>query len=347
MKTKPKTKPRAKRKELGSVAVRGKAGKPVKAAKPSGRAKAFQLLPKKPNGQEILLTSLAVGISGILGYFGWQYYKKKKGEAPVTKLDEELVKIKQPKNDVPIDNPPKEGKPKIKASKTGNDDFPLKKGSKGETVRRLQKALMEKYGNSVLPKYGADGDFGTETLTALKKNGLPVTIDESTFNVITGGNSESEASTAEIVGLAESLYHAAASKSIGTVLSLLSKIKGKDHYQQVSNSFMQHRLNGVRQTLVTGLLNSFPNEATKQKIRMEFLRMGLNYDGSKWSLSGFGGQQIVTREPTKVWVSANKSLPVPANMVLGTEVTQKMDFTLFENNRQYFLVKTQSVKYLK
>jgi hypothetical protein len=33
-------------------------------------------------------------------------------------------------------------------------------------------------------------------------------------------------------------------------------------------------------------------------------------------------------------------------MVLGNEVTQRLDFTLFENNNKYFLVKTQSVKYL-
>lgn len=48
-----------------------------------------------------------------------------------------------------------------------NDELPtLKKGSKGEDVKKLQKRLME-LGYS-LPKYGADGDFGNETLEAVK-----------------------------------------------------------------------------------------------------------------------------------------------------------------------------------
>jgi hypothetical protein len=45
---------------------------------------------------------------------------------------------------------------------TRNDNFPLKKGSKGDNVRRLQNALL-KLNPSALPKYGADGDFGNET----------------------------------------------------------------------------------------------------------------------------------------------------------------------------------------
>lgn len=42
--------------------------------------------------------------------------------------------------------------------------FPLKKGSKGALVQRLQLAI----GIDKLPKFGADGDFGTETQNALK-----------------------------------------------------------------------------------------------------------------------------------------------------------------------------------
>ena len=52
----------------------------------------------------------------------------------------------------------------------------IRKGSKGDDVKTMQEALL-KLGYS-LPKYGADGDFGSETLAALKafqeKNGLTV-----------------------------------------------------------------------------------------------------------------------------------------------------------------------------
>jgi len=47
---------------------------------------------------------------------------------------------------------------------TTASDFPLKKGYKGALVQRLQLAI----GTDKLPKFGADGDFGTETQTALK-----------------------------------------------------------------------------------------------------------------------------------------------------------------------------------
>ncbi len=333
MKTKTKKKPKG----VGNITVRRK-GAPAK------KGKAIKLVSKKPNGTAILLTSLAIGITGALGYFGWQYYKKTQaGTTSVDKLKDELTKIKLPPLDTVVEEPPKV---KTRATKTASAGFPLRKGSKGEQVRQMQQALIDKYGKSILPKYGADGDFGSETLTALKLKGYPAVIDESAFNVITGGGNSAEA-TSEIVNLAEKLYRAVGSKSISGVIALLKTIRDKDHYQQVSNSFMQYRLNGVRKTLVTGLLDTFPTETYKQQIRTEFLRMGLHYNGSKWSLSGFGGQTIVTKEPSKVWASATQSMDVPANMVLGTEITQKLDFTLFENNKKYFLIKTAAVKYFK
>jgi hypothetical protein len=49
-------------------------------------------------------------------------------------------------------------------SGTTQSEFPLKKGAKGALVQRLQLAL----GKDKLPKFGVDGDFGTETQNALK-----------------------------------------------------------------------------------------------------------------------------------------------------------------------------------
>ena len=51
--------------------------------------------------------------------------------------------------------------------------FPLKKGSKGELVQRLQLAI----GTSKLPRFGADGDFGTETQNALKASTGKTQVD--------------------------------------------------------------------------------------------------------------------------------------------------------------------------
>lgn len=62
------------------------------------------------------------------------------------------------------------------------------KGDKGEEVKKVQNALL--LAGEKLPRYGADGDFGSETLAALKsfqrKNGLPVTgeVDDATQKLL-------------------------------------------------------------------------------------------------------------------------------------------------------------------
>lgn len=303
---------------------------------------------KKQQKKKIIIASVAVGAAGILGYFGWQYLKKKKEAKNGNDLDEVLKTTSTSEsNDVAIYNPPKTNSvstptptysiPKPAADKSA---FPLKKGSKGNNVRLLQEALIDKYGKSILPKYGADGDFGSETLNALKKAGLPATINESTFNVLT------QSVKVDTSSLGKDLYNAAVAKNYNKVLSLLKQMQTTEDYTTANEEFKQNRINGVRQTIVNGLLNIFITAAQKEAIKFEFLRMGLQFDGSKWSLSGFDGRPVVTSEATTVWVNATDGVKVPARMVLGNEVTKRLDYTLFENNGKYFLVNTKSVQYL-
>lgn len=49
-----------------------------------------------------------------------------------------------------------------------SQDFPIKKGSKGDKVKEIQQILVGIDANA-LPKYGIDGDFGSETESALFK----------------------------------------------------------------------------------------------------------------------------------------------------------------------------------
>ncbi|MFI5195706.1 MAG: peptidoglycan-binding protein [Chitinophagales bacterium] len=318
--------------------------------------------PYKPapqnTGNNLLLTTLAISAAGVIGYFGWEYYHKKgainkgaganslqpyKPNTPYT--DTVITKNSFPSTDSnyhSVKTGADTTATKKKRTVNTGSGFPLKKGSKGDKVKQLQEALIEKYGASILPKFGADGDFGSETAKALSKAGMPATISESAFNVIVGGG---DSTTHE--QLAEKLHEAASGGNFNSAVSLLKKIEGKDDYEQVSNAFSELRLGGVRKTLVNGMLDSFASESQKQQIRYEFLRMGLQYDGHKWSLSGLGSIPIITTEPATIWVNANKSLDVPARMVLGNEVAKKLDFTLFENNGKYFLVRTTSVKQLK
>jgi len=299
---------------------------------------------KKQQKKKIVFTTLAVGAAGILGYFGWQYFKTKKDKK--SKADFDAVLQAEDKV-TPVTVEPITPKPKKTTAsnnpgtKSSNEGFPLKKGSKGDKVRLLQEALIAKNGKSILPRYGADGDFGTETVNALKKLGLPTVISHSTYNVMV------QTSTVDKSGLAQKLYQAANQKDFNTAISLLKSINNKEEYQSISEKFKNYRINGgVRQTLVNGMLNTFKTDAQKQAIRFEFIRMGLQYDGSKWSLSGFDGRSLITTEPTTVWINATTGINVPSKMVLGSEVSRKLDYTLFENKGRYFLVQSRSVKNL-
>jgi hypothetical protein len=53
---------------------------------------------------------------------------------------------------------------------------------------------------------------------------------------------------------------------------------------------------------------------------------------------------LITTRETKVWKDPQTSVPVPINMVLGNEVTKRGQFTLFENEKQHFLVQSDHVK---
>jgi len=312
---------------------------------------------KKQQKKKIVVTTLAVGAAGILGYFGWQYYKKKKEK---NSAEPDVIFKKKPVQEVPpvvFDtpryNPTPRPKIKPKPKYTANNDypvidiplskdgFPLKRGSKGEKVRNLQEALIAKHGKQILPHYGADGDFGSEMAVALKKLKIPASIDESTYNVLVQGRKETKVSAAKEV------YSAASKNDFSKTIQLLKRLKTKDDYKEVSDEFKNYRLNGgVRQTLVNGLLNTFTKDEQKQAIRFEFLRIGLQFDGNKWSLGGFDGVSIVTTEPTTIWVNSSEAIKVPARMVLGNEVTKRLDYTLFENNGKHFLVQTKSIKQL-
>ncbi len=308
---------------------------------------------KKATKKKVVLTTISVAAAGVLGFFGWQYYKKKKeakgdNAGLVLKQTTEIpapVYRPMPTRDTPVWKAPpikQPRKPKVvnEDNEDGGSDFPLRKGSKGDKVTALQEVLIAKHGKALMPKYGADGYFGVELIMALKKLKLPASINESTYNVLVQGHTTSKNS------LAQKLHASAMKVDFKTAIAILKTIKSKDDYQEVSTQFKTFRVNGVRQTLVNGMLNVFNKEAQKQAIRFEFIRMGLQYDGNKWSLSGLGGLPIITNQETTVWVNATNGLKVKPKTVLGNEISKRLDYTLFENNGKYFLVRSSATNYL-
>lgn len=232
---------------------------------------------------------------------------------------------------------------------TRKDEFPLKKGSRGERVKAFQNALIAKYGKSILPKYGADGDYGSEMEAALKSKNLPTEISQSAYNLYVQGAAPDASS------LALKLYTAAEKKDFSSALSNLKQIRNTDDYSKVSDKFQEYRIGfGVRKTLVTGMLDTFTATSQKDAIRQEFLRMGLKYDGSKWSLPSFWDSLrgideplLITTKATTLYDPKNKvKVSIPKNVVIGYKLQEKKGYTLLrmlEKNRK-LIVKSSTVK---
>lgn len=328
---------------------------------------------KAQDVKNYILIGVGLTATGIAGYFGYQYYKKHKATGsgitnfvppPVyteTQYPSNTGNQYSQQNNNTYSPPQQTESNTNQSSGSGTIEtlkefyqnikasFPLKKGSKGPLVKQLQQALIASKGKSILPKYGADGDFGTETVNALKKLKYSTSVTESLYHVIVGtkgsGNSHGSASLGYThAELAAQLLSALIKSNYPDTISLLKKLKNKQDYNATSEIFKQSRLHGVRQTLVNGALSTFSDQIQKQAIRLEFLRMGLKYNGVQWSLSGIGTAKIITKETAQIWLDGYRNIEVPANMILGTPLAEKLDFTLFENNGRNFLVRTISVK---
>ena len=95
------------------------------------------------------IIGIALAAAGV--YFIYRYFKK-----PVS-----IMAPQQPEEPKPIGQT-------SRPSATVNPNFPMKKGSKGENVKALQNMILM-IDKSLLPKFGADGDFGSETEAAVQK----------------------------------------------------------------------------------------------------------------------------------------------------------------------------------
>ncbi len=293
---------------------------------------------KKNSGANWLLVGLGVAATGTLAYFGHQHWSKNKKNKNETLPDTTDTKEEATQQD----NVPPAPKHQAPAGQIAKDNYPLVKGSKGANVKAFQEALIAKYGKAILPKYGADGDFGSEMLAALKKLGLGESITETTYNVYVKGASPDH------LTVAKDLYDAAVTKNFNKAIVLLKTLRNTDDYKTVSDTFVNYRIGNVRQTLVNGMLNSFSDAKQKDAIRLVFSNMGLKYDGNKWSLSGLDyTNTLITIQDTQVWKNPKAYVDVPKNMVLGRFITTRGEYSLFKNEHHYFLVKTEHVKQMQ
>lgn len=311
-----------------------------------------------------LLIGLGVIAAGAGGYLLYKHFRSKADEQDVADFADQVNSGTVTLPD--YTPPPATTKPKPSGSSTPSSGggFPLKRGSRGSLVKDLQNALIRTYGKAILPKYGADGDFGKETSDALAAKGLPAVIDSQTFAKIVAGNAtprkedkkqppkKDNAPTATAKSLATQLHKAIDTDDIFKALDALKKIKNKDKYIYVNEEFKKTRYytfadGYVSRTVVNALLDQFTSAEYKKKINAELYRIGLKYDGSKWSLSGLSIEnRLITTEETHVFATNGRSFIVPASTSLGYFRSVRNGMTVFESiDGQTFYVSTKSIKY--
>lgn len=242
----------------------------------------------KSKTKKVVLFSLGTLALGTLAFFGFKHFNKKKDNDEIDQTTDDLdskANFQTPANPKPRTNLP---------AANVSDAFPLRLHAKGDKVRLLQQALIRTYGAGILKKFGADGDFGSELQAALRSKGYGVPLSESDYNKIVGKKEETQQTppaplvTFDPAAMAKALFVAITARDFNSTITLLKGIKSTTDYSLVSEQLKNnYRIAGVRQTLVNAALTTFTESSQKSKVQETFKNMGLKYDGTKWSLSGW------------------------------------------------------------
>ena len=239
------------------------------------------------------------------------------------------------------------------------NQFPLKYGSKGTLVRDIQTVLNKRYKAGI----DVDGDWQGQTETVLKKFNLPTVFDSQAYAKFIAGTSiksdGKKSSNHKSRGyvlpktIANKLHDSIEKDDIFQALAALKQIKNKARYNSINEEFKKEKnwtfSDGyVSRTIVNAVLDQFGSSEYKKKLNDEFYRIGLKYDGSKWSLSGLlaGTDQLMTIQPTQVWDAKGNRMSVPRSTILGTFIQAKNGITEFETlDGRILYTNTIQIKY--
>lgn len=298
---------------------------------------------------KFILIGLGVVAVGTGGYFLFRHLQQKRDEHETLNFQDQINSGTHTP-ELPASNPSTASpKPAVVYNQ-----FPLKYKSKGTLVRDIQTALNKKYGASV----PVDGDWGPKTETALNKLGLPNVITSEIFARIVLGTEKATKKPAVSSGsskpaevdsptISKLLHTAIDNDDIFKALDALRKIYNKEKYTRVSKEFKKTPVGLVTKTIVTALHDQFTSAEYRKKINNELYRIGLKYDGSKWSLSGISDtNRLVTTAPTRIWDNWGNTVQVPASTILGTWRDAGNGATKFEAaDGRIFFVKTTDIQY--
>ncbi len=266
--------------------------------------------PNKPwYKRPLVLVSIGTGFIGLAAA-GVFIYKKVKGDSGdnlrIGKTDEgdgfdNATGKQAPSLPTPSYSP-------STVTSTGSS-FPLKMGSNNIYVENLQNAIITKFGKSALPKFGADGDWGSETQKFFDAHPkLKSVIDNTTYTDYITGNFDSNSSsnssssttpkttasnsfvtdlirsviptsiTDPYIKVGWQLFDAAKAKNLAATVGFLQKLNNVNDYSSASQGFQlrPYELPLRRYTAVSGLFDAFKNSSeAKTKIREQLRRIGL------------------------------------------------------------------------
>lgn len=246
-----------------------------------------QVNTSKSKTKKVVLFGLGTLALGTLAFLGFKHFKKQKDNDEIDQTTNDMDSKEG--FQTPANPKPRTSLPPVSIG----DSFPLRLHAKGNKVRLLQQALIRTYGAGILKKFGADGDFGSELQSALRSKGYGVPLSEADYNKIVGKKEEAQTPPPPLVtfdppAIAKALYTSISGKDFNTTITLLKGIKNTTDYSLVSEQLKNnYRIDTVRKTLVTATLSAFTESSQKTKVQEAFKNMGLKYDGTKWSLSGW------------------------------------------------------------
>lgn len=304
----------------------------------------------KQKKKKVLFIGLGTAAAGVLGFFGWEWWKGKKDKKQQEEIAANAGRSQGNAGGSNSENT-KSHYSSNAPSSSGSSDFPLHKGSRGAKVKAFQQALISKYGASILPRYGADGDFGNEMAAALKKEGLPSTIDEATYySIVGGGSSNNNAGNTTNNSLdptttANNLFKAVQAPDFTSTLTILKTINDTTQYAAVDavyKTIPSTWYDGGKKTIVTGVLDAFTDSSQQQQITSEFTRMGLKNNNGKWTLSGLEQHPlVVTDEDTDVFEKDGTKHSVPVKTTLGYPFAIKEGWVYFYSINGSVLMKVK------
>jgi len=329
---------------------------------------------KKSKKGKYILIGTGVGLLGLSAFAVWWFKFRNSGIDVSDPKNALLYKTKNKKEENTEGEAPEKNTPRqiIRTEKT---TFPLRKGDKGMLVKNVQENLLEIYGADILPKHGADGDFGTELADALKSKGFPTVIDEVSYKkIISGGGTPENNSAAsntptdtpqpntpshspskqkgltmkQAIDVAKNIWLNATLKKLDGMTTQLKRMHSIHDYKMVNILFRTIRTNGEKQDVANAIVSAFSNDETsKQILTQQFERIGLKYDGEKWELAGIKRSQLITTQETTIRDNKGIGLDVPENTLLGEVVSEVGQVTTFRAiNDQILYVPTKHISHV-